>query len=71
MLRFRGMKTLRKFASVHGQVHNHFNQERHIVDRQSYKVRRSEAFSEWRSVMAQRRLGLGDLRAGGDKSTLV
>ena len=51
MLRFRRMKTLQKFSSVHAQVHNHFNQERHIVDRQSYKERRSEAFSEWRSVM--------------------
>ena len=51
MLRFRRMKTLQKFASVHGQVHNHFNQERSIIDRQSYKERRSEAFSEWRSVM--------------------
>ena len=52
MLRFRRMKTLQKFASVHAQVHNHFNQERSIVDRQSYKERRSEALSEWRSVMA-------------------
>ena len=51
MLRFRRMKTLSKFCSVHAQVHNHFNQERHIVDRQSYKERRSEAFSEWRSVI--------------------
>jgi len=52
MLRFRRMKTLQKFASVHAQVHNHFNQERSIIDRRSYKERRSEAFSEWRSVMA-------------------
>ena len=52
MLRFRRMKTLQKFASVHAQVHNHFNQERSIIDRQSYKERRSEAFFEWRSVMA-------------------
>jgi putative transposase len=51
MLRFRRMKTLQKFASVHAQVHNHFNQERCLIDRQSYKQRRSEAFSEWRSVM--------------------
>jgi len=28
MLRFRRMKSLQKFASVHGSVHNHFNQER-------------------------------------------
>jgi putative transposase len=29
MLRFRRMKTLQKFGSVHGNVHNSFNQERH------------------------------------------
>ena len=34
MLRFRRMKTLQKFASVHGQVHNHFNQERHLISRE-------------------------------------
>jgi putative transposase len=27
-LRFRRMRTLQKFASVHASVHNHFNQER-------------------------------------------
>jgi putative transposase len=34
MLRFRQMKTLQKFASVHANLHNHFNQERHLVSRQ-------------------------------------
>ena len=38
------MKTLQKFSSVHAQVHNHFNQERHLVTRQVYKQRRSAAF---------------------------
>ncbi len=34
MLRFRFMRTLQKFASVHASVHNHFNQERtSTVDR--------------------------------------
>ena len=28
MLRFRRMQTLQKFASVHGSIYNHFNQER-------------------------------------------
>ena len=32
MLRFRRMKTLQKFASVRGQIHNHFNQERRLGD---------------------------------------
>ena len=48
---FRRMKTLQKFAAVHSQVHNHFNQERHLTDRQTYRQRRLEALSEWRSVM--------------------
>jgi putative transposase len=47
MLRFRQMKTLQKFASVHASVHNHFSQERHLVDRQTYKTRRSAALAEW------------------------
>jgi putative transposase len=50
MLRFRRMKTLQKFASVHANVHNHFNLERHIVDRQTFKERRSAALAEWKSL---------------------
>ena len=46
MLRFRRMKTLQKFASVHADVHNHFNLERHLVDRQTYK---EHAPPPWRS----------------------
>ena len=52
MQRFRRMKTLQKFSSVHAQVHNHINQERHLVDRQTYKQRRSAALAEWQIVMA-------------------
>ena len=52
MIRFRRMKTLQKFASVHASVHNHFSQERHLVDRQTYRERRSAALAEWRAVMA-------------------
>ncbi|HSQ95230.1 MAG TPA: IS6 family transposase [Croceibacterium sp.] len=52
MLRFRQMKSLQKFASLHANVHNHFNQERHLIDRQTYKARRSAALAEWQSLMA-------------------
>ena len=52
MLRFRQMKTLQNFASVHANVPNHFNQERHLVDRQTYKKRRSAVLAEWQSLMA-------------------
>lgn len=50
MLRFRRMKTLQQFASVHASFHNHFNQERHLVSREIYKERRSAALAEWRQV---------------------
>ena len=49
---FRSMKTLQKFSSVHAQVHNHFNQERHLVTRQVYKQRRSAALAEWSALAA-------------------
>jgi hypothetical protein len=52
MLRFRRMKTLQKFASVHSTVHNHFNQERHLISREQYKDRRSAAFAEWKLLAA-------------------
>ena len=52
MLRFRRMKTLQQFASVHASFHNHFNQERHLVDRDLYKERRSAALAEWRTLAA-------------------
>lgn len=52
MLRFRRMKTLQKFVSVHANVHNHFNNERHLIDRPTYKVLRSAALGEWRRLEA-------------------
>ena len=52
MQRFRRMKTLQKFASVHASVHNHFSQERHLVSREEYRKRRSAALAEWKVVMA-------------------
>jgi putative transposase len=51
MLRFRRMKTLQQFASVHASLHNLFNQERHLVSRTTYKERRSAALAEWRQLM--------------------
>ena len=59
MLRFRRMKSLQKFASVHANVHNHFNHERHLVSRQLYKARRSAALAEWQILMAWALANLG------------
>ena len=52
MLRFRRMRTLQKFASVHASVHNHFNQERSLYSRQNFKVNRAAALAEWRQLCA-------------------
>jgi putative transposase len=50
--RFPRMKTLQKFASVHASVHNQFNHERYLVDRQTYKARRAVALAEWQLLAA-------------------
>jgi putative transposase len=46
------MKSLQKFASVHANVHNHFGLECHLVDRQTFKTRRSAALAEWQSLVS-------------------
>jgi len=51
MVRFRRMKALRYFASVHANVHNHFALERHLVDRITYKERRSAALAERQTLV--------------------
>lgn len=40
------MNTLQKFALVHANVHIHFSLDRDLVDRQTYKERRSAALAE-------------------------
>ena len=67
MERFRRMDTLQKFAAVHGTVHNHFNQERHLISRDLYRERRSVALAEWRAVMSKNQAGVGDPRQTGDE----
>ena len=52
MLRFRSMKTLQTFASVHGVFHNHFTHQRHLTSRATYKQNRSAAMAEWGVLMA-------------------
>ncbi|MDF0604035.1 DDE-type integrase/transposase/recombinase, partial [Psychromarinibacter sp. C21-152] len=37
MLRFRRMRSLQKFASVHASVSNHFNSERSLYSRANFK----------------------------------
>ena len=52
MLRFRRMRSLQKFVSVHASVHNHFNQERHQYSQTNFKLNRTAALAEWRQLGA-------------------
>ncbi len=52
MLRFRQMKSLQKFASVHANVHHNFNLERYLVDRKAFEERRTAALAEWGQIAA-------------------
>jgi len=52
MAKFRSAKSLRKFASIHASVHNHFNRERHLYSRENFKLNRSAALAEWRQLAA-------------------
>ena len=52
MLRFRRMRSLQKFASVHSSVHNHFNTDRHLTSRTTFKQSRAAALAEWGQLLA-------------------
>ncbi|MDA1024296.1 MAG: IS6 family transposase [Proteobacteria bacterium] len=41
MLKFRLERSLQKFVSIHASVHNHFNHERHLNDRETFKIQRN------------------------------
>jgi len=51
MLRFRRMRSLQKFASVHASVCNHFSQERALNSRSNYKASPAAALAEWRGLL--------------------
>ncbi|WP_347309959.1 IS6 family transposase [Defluviimonas sp. SAOS-178_SWC] len=50
MLRFRQMRSLQKFATVHASVYNLFNTERSLASRHLFKRNRAAALAEWRGL---------------------
>lgn len=52
MAKFRGIKTLQKFATIYAAIHNHFNQDRHLNCRDIFKQNRAAALAEWRQIAA-------------------
>ena len=52
MLRFRRLRSLQKFATVHASVYNLFNAERCLSSRSNFKLNRTAALAEWRGLLA-------------------
>ena len=52
MLRFRRMRSLQKFATVHSVVYNHFNLRRSLCSRDNSKLNRAVALAQWRQLGA-------------------
>ena len=50
MSKYRDVKTLQKFASIHALIHNHFNLDRHLNCRETFKQNRAAAMAEWRQL---------------------
>lgn len=53
MQRFRQMRSLQKFASVHASVLNLFNSERNLYSRANFKLNRPAALAKWRGLCAE------------------
>ena len=61
MAKFRSVKTLQKFASVHASIHNHFNQDRHLGRRDIFEQNRAAALADWCELMGLRNPAIGVL----------
>lgn len=63
MSRFRRVRSLQRFLSVHASVFNHFNQDRSFSKRKHFKLDQSTAITEWRGLgAALRTVRLAGLR---------
>jgi putative transposase len=51
MQRFRRMHGLQKFASIHASFNNHFNSQRSLSKRSTFKLNRDAALNAWRSFV--------------------
>jgi putative transposase len=52
MQKFKSGVTLQIFTSIHSQIYNHFNHQRHLQKRDIFKDQRSNSLSEWRGLCA-------------------
>jgi putative transposase len=52
MLKFRRLRSLQKFVSIHASLPVHFNHERHLTKRKTFKLQRNAALAEWQQLSA-------------------
>ena len=52
MIKFRCVKSLQIFVSIHSSIHNHFNHERHLISRKNFELQREAALDKWRQLAA-------------------
>ncbi len=50
MNKFRSMKSLQKFTSIYSTFINHFNHQRHIETRDTFKNLRQKSINSWRQI---------------------
>lgn len=50
MNKFRSMRSLQKFTSIHATFLNHFNHQRHLENRQNFKELRQESLDIWQNI---------------------
>ena len=52
MVRFRDIETVQKLAAIHASIHNHFNHDRHLNRRDTFKQARAAVLAEWCQLAA-------------------
>ena len=52
MQRFKSAASAQRFLSTHAAVYNHFNTQRHLVSRRTFRTYRAQAMATWRIVTA-------------------
>ena len=52
MNKFRSMKALQKFTSIQSTFQNHFNHQRHLEKRETFKILRQNSVNSWKEIYA-------------------
>lgn len=47
MQRFKSPASAQRFLNLHAATYNHFNLQRHLIDRPTFKLHRKQAFEQW------------------------